>query len=137
MRNSFYDTIVHAVSTDCRHEAVSRHEALERARRLSLDLVEVQSDGKPPVFKLMDYKKEMYIRQVKEKELTKKKANMALRNGLKEVKITMKIDKHDLQTKADAVKRLAEKGYRIKLAIPGVGTLKIRICRAANTFLCF
>ncbi|PWA80548.1 hypothetical protein CTI12_AA195460 [Artemisia annua] len=123
--------------TDEGHEVVSRHEALERARRLSVDLVEVQPDGKPPVCKLMDYKKEMYLRQVKEKELAKQKANMVLRNSVKEVKITMKIDKHDLQTKADAVKRLAEKGYRIKcmaVAIPGVDPKEQKLAELLTRF---
>ncbi|KAL4562035.1 hypothetical protein LXL04_034224 [Taraxacum kok-saghyz] len=41
------------------------------ARRLNVDLVEVQQDAKPRVCKLMDYNKEMYLRQVKEKEQTK------------------------------------------------------------------
>ncbi|KAL4576106.1 hypothetical protein LXL04_012195 [Taraxacum kok-saghyz] len=41
------------------------------ARRLNVDLVEVQQDAKPLVCKLMDYNKEMYLRQVKEKEQTK------------------------------------------------------------------
>lgn len=123
--------------TDEGHEVVSRHEALERARRLGVDLVEVQPDGKPPVCKLMDYKKEMYLRQIKEKELTKKKANMVLRNSVKEVKITMKIDKHDLQTKADAVKRLAEKGYRIKcmaVAITGVEPKEQKLAELLTRF---
>ncbi|KAI3716827.1 hypothetical protein L1987_68007 [Smallanthus sonchifolius] len=108
--------------TDEGHSVVSRHEALERARKLDLDLVEVQSSVDPPVCKLMDYKKEMYIKQVKEKEQTKKKSDLVLRKGgLKEVRITCKIKQHDLQTKADTIKRLAERGYRVKcmaVAVP-------------------
>ncbi|CAI9289176.1 unnamed protein product [Lactuca saligna] len=108
------------IVTDEGHGVVSRHEALERARRLNVDLVEVQPDGKPPVCKLMDYNREMYLRQAKEKEQTKKKSDLVLRKGgLKEVRITCKIDKNDLQTKADAVKRLAERGHRIKCMAVG------------------
>jgi len=36
-------------------------------------LLQVDRDGKPPVCKLMDYNREMYLRQAKEKEETKKK----------------------------------------------------------------
>nr|XP_043634673.1 translation initiation factor IF3-1, mitochondrial [Erigeron canadensis] len=101
--------------TDEGHGVVSKHEALQRAKRLDVDLVEVQGDANPPVCKLMDYNKEMYAKQVREKEQTKKKSNLVLRKGgLKEVRITYKIDKHDLQTKADTVKRLADRGYRVK-----------------------
>ncbi|XP_023737155.1 translation initiation factor IF3-1, mitochondrial [Lactuca sativa] len=108
------------IVTDEGHGVVSRHEALERARRLNVDLVEVQPDGNPPVCKLMDYNREMYLRQAKEKEQTKKKSDLVLRKGgLKEVRITSKIDKNDLQTKADAIKRLAERGHRIKCMAVG------------------
>ncbi|CAH1451712.1 unnamed protein product [Lactuca virosa] len=108
------------IVTDEGHGVVSRHEALERARRLNVDLVEVQPDGNPPVCKLMDYNREMYLRQAKEKEQTKKKSDLVLRKGgLKEVRITCKIDKNDLQTKADAIKRLAERGHRIKCMAVG------------------
>ncbi|KAI3522394.1 hypothetical protein L1887_00133 [Cichorium endivia] len=106
--------------TDEGHGVVSRYEALERARRLNVDLVEVQPDGNPPVCKLMDYNREMYLRQAKEKEQTKKKSDLVLRKGaLKEVRITCKIDKNDLQTKADTIKRLAERGHRIKCMAVG------------------
>ncbi|XP_071698581.1 translation initiation factor IF3-1, mitochondrial [Rutidosis leptorrhynchoides] len=101
--------------TDEGHSVVSRHEALDRARRLGVDLVEVQADANPPVCKLMNYNKEMYLKQVKEKEQSKKKSDLVLRGGaLKEVRITYKIDKHDLKTKADMVRRLAESGHRVK-----------------------
>ncbi|KAI3707242.1 hypothetical protein L6452_25587 [Arctium lappa] len=113
--------------TDEGHGVVSRLEALDRARRLDVDLVEVQADANPPVCKLMDYNKEMYARQAKEKELTKKKSDVVLRKGsMKEVRITHKIDGHDLQTKADGVRRLTEHGHRVKcmaVAVPtAVGT---------------
>ncbi|KAJ9556000.1 hypothetical protein OSB04_010614 [Centaurea solstitialis] len=110
--------------TDEGHGVVSRHEALDRARRLEVDLVEVQADANPPVCKLMDYNKEMYARHAKEKELTKKKSDVVLRKGsMKEVRITCKIDGHDLKTKADGVRRLTENGHRVKcmaVAIPAV-----------------
>ncbi|KVH89889.1 translation initiation factor IF3-1, mitochondrial [Cynara cardunculus var. scolymus] len=106
--------------TDEGHGVVSRHEALDRARRLGIDLVEVQADANPPVCKLMDYNKEIYARQAKEKELTKKKSDVVLRKGsMKEVRITCKIDGHDLQTKADGVRRLTERGHRVKCMAVG------------------
>ncbi|KAJ0901941.1 putative translation initiation factor 3 [Helianthus annuus] len=113
--------------TDEGHDVVERDVALARATELELDLVEVQS-GNPPVCKLMDYNKEMYKKHILEKERTKKKADVSLRKGgLKEVRITHKIDKHDMQTKADTVKRLAERGYRVKcmaVIVPNEDTKK-------------
>ncbi|KAI7737865.1 hypothetical protein M8C21_000960 [Ambrosia artemisiifolia] len=117
MNKEIVDPYVRLV-TDEGHSVVERNVALARATELELDLVEVQS-GNPPVCKLMDYNKEIYKKHVKEKEQTKKKAcksELVLRQGgLKEVRITHKISQHDMQTKADTVKRLAERGYRVKI----------------------
>ncbi|CAK9153958.1 unnamed protein product [Ilex paraguariensis] len=101
--------------TDEGHGVVSRREALERARRQRLDLVEVQRHAQPPVCKLMDYHKEKYKQQIKDKDRSKGKSEMSLRKGdSKEVRIAGKIEQKDLQMKADMVKRLMERGYRVK-----------------------
>ncbi|GFZ00513.1 hypothetical protein Acr_14g0001480 [Actinidia rufa] len=83
------------------HYVLSRREALERARCLDLDLVEVQRNAKPPVCKIMDYHKEKYKQQVKDKDRCKSK------------------EQKDLQMKADMVKRLMERGYRVKCMAMG------------------
>ncbi|KAH0466214.1 hypothetical protein IEQ34_006317 [Dendrobium chrysotoxum] len=78
--------------TDQGHRVVSIQEALYLARKLDLDLVEVQRkvkvEGgaqsavfKPAVCKLMDYCKEKYKQDMKGKERAKSKAAIALRNG--------------------------------------------------------
>uniref|UniRef100_A0A5B7BD71 Translation initiation factor 3 N-terminal domain-containing protein n=1 Tax=Davidia involucrata TaxID=16924 RepID=A0A5B7BD71_DAVIN len=106
--------------TDDGHGVVSRREALERAKRLKLDLVEVQRTAKPPVCKLMDYNKEKYKQQIKEKDRTKSKPEVTLRKGdCKEVRFTGKIEQKDLQMKADTIKRLMERGYRVKCMAMG------------------
>ncbi|XP_020589853.1 uncharacterized protein LOC110031124 [Phalaenopsis equestris] len=112
--------------TDQGHRIVSIQEALYLARKLDLDLVEVQRkvkvEGgaqspvfKPAVCKLMDYSKEKYKQDVKEKERAKSKATIALRNGEnKEVRFKAKTELKDLKIKAESVKRLMERGYRVK-----------------------
>ncbi|XP_061337478.1 translation initiation factor IF3-1, mitochondrial [Gastrolobium bilobum] len=105
--------------TDDGHTILSRFEALERARKLKLDLVEVQSTSNPPVCKIMDYDKEMYQRRMKEKERAKSKSKMTLRNECKEVRFSEKTELKDLKTKADMVKKLMEKGYRVKCRATG------------------
>ncbi|KAK7270171.1 hypothetical protein RIF29_23121 [Crotalaria pallida] len=95
------------------HSIVSRFEALERAKQLKLDLVEVQRSGKPPVCKIMDYHKETYKKQEMEKERAKSK--VTLRKGeCKEVRISEKTELKDLKVKADMVRKLMDKGYRVK-----------------------
>lgn len=77
--------------SDDGHTVVSRFQALERARNLKLDLVEVDKNAKPPVCKIMDFHKEAYKKQEKDKERAKSKSEVTLRKGeCKEVRISEK-----------------------------------------------
>ncbi|GAB4838567.1 hypothetical protein Ancab_028113 [Ancistrocladus abbreviatus] len=106
--------------TDQGHGVVSRREALQRAKSLQLDLVEVQRNAKPPVCKIMDYHRERYKQQVKEKERTKSKSEVTLRKGdCKEIRFYPKTELKDLKIKADTVKRLMDRGYRVKCMAMG------------------
>ncbi|PIA26766.1 hypothetical protein AQUCO_08900019v1 [Aquilegia coerulea] len=68
----------------------------------------------------MDYHKEMYKKRIKEKELTKIKADKRVRKGPgKEVRFNGKIEQKDLQTKADTIKKMMDKGYRVKCMAVG------------------
>ncbi|XP_054787670.1 translation initiation factor IF3-1, mitochondrial [Prosopis cineraria] len=114
MNEEITDQFVRLVVDDG-HSIVSRLEALQRARRLKLDLVEVQKNAKPPVCKIMDYHKEKYKQQEKEKERAKSKSELSLRNGVgKEMRFSAKAELKDLKMKADMVRKLMEKGYRVK-----------------------
>lgn len=106
--------------TDDGHEIVSRMVALERARKLKLDLVEVQRKADPPVCKIMDFHREKYKQQIKEKDRTKSKSELTLRKGdCKEVRFSGKTEAKDLKMKADMVKRLMDRGYRVKCMAMG------------------
>ncbi|GLT75284.1 hypothetical protein SLA2020_470200 [Shorea laevis] len=104
------------------HTVVSRQEALQRAKQLKLDLVEVQSSAKPPVCKIMDFHHEMYKRHLVEKDRAKAKAGVSMKKGAgKEVRFTPKIEQKDLEMKANTIKRLMESGYRVKCMAVGKG----------------
>ncbi|CAL0316222.1 unnamed protein product [Lupinus luteus] len=104
--------------SDDGHSIVSRFEALDRAKKLKLDLVEVQRNAKPPVCKIMDYHKETYKKQEMEKERAKSK--VTLRKGdCKEVRVSEKTEIKDLKMKAEMVKKLMDKGYRVKCKASG------------------
>ncbi|EEF48386.1 translation initiation factor IF3-1, mitochondrial [Ricinus communis] len=101
--------------TDEGHGVVPRREALERAKKLKLDLVEVDRNVDPPVCKIMDFNKEKYKQQSKEKDRVKSKSEVTLRKGdCKEVRFSAKTEQKDLKIKADSVIRLMERGYRVK-----------------------
>src|SRR6187455_803379 len=76
-------------------------DALRVAVEADLDLVEVAPDAKPPVCKIMDYGKFKYE--------TAQKAREARRNQvltvIKEMKLRLKIDPHDYETKKGHVER--------------------------------
>ncbi|XP_073009639.1 uncharacterized protein [Typha latifolia] len=102
------------------HNVISRREALDRAMKLNLDLVEVQRTANPPVCKIMDFHREKYKQEVKEKERAKSKSALTLRSGEnKEVRFKAKTELKDLKVKADSITRLMERGYRVKCtAVP-------------------
>uniref|UniRef100_A0A0D9YKY6 Translation initiation factor 3 N-terminal domain-containing protein n=1 Tax=Oryza glumipatula TaxID=40148 RepID=A0A0D9YKY6_9ORYZ len=106
--------------TDQGHSVVPRHEALQLAARMDLDLVEVHRKSDPPVCKIMDFHKEKYKKDVKEKERLKTKSAIVLRCGEnKEVRFKGKTELKDLKVKADGITRLMERGYRVKcMAMP-------------------
>ncbi|WJX15294.1 hypothetical protein P8452_05453 [Trifolium repens] len=110
---------VRLVRDDGEHSVVSRFEALERAKTLKLDLVEVDRMANPPVCKIMDYHKEMYKKKESNKERAKSKSEMTLRKDVKEVRFSEKTESKDLKMKSDLVRKQMEKGYRVKVKATG------------------
>ncbi|XWS55118.1 hypothetical protein CRYUN_Cryun10bG0147600 [Craigia yunnanensis] len=113
---------VRLVTEEGDHSIVSIHAALEHARKLDLDLVEVQGMANPPVCKLMNFHQKRYEQRVKEKDRAKSKSGETLKKGqCKEVRFTEKIEAKDLKIKAESVMRLMERGYRVKCVAMGKG----------------
>lgn len=88
-------------------------EALEIAASRGLDLVEVASDTKPPVCKLMDYGKFKYKLSKKEKT-TKKKQHVI---HVKEIRLRPKIEDHDFNFKTNHARKFLEKGNKVKATV--------------------
>lgn len=87
--------------------------ALEIARQKGLDLVEVAPNSVPPVCRLLDYGRFRYEQTKRERESRKAQKTITL----KEVRLTPKIDSHDLQTKANSAKRFLDAGDKVKLTV--------------------
>ncbi len=90
---------------------VSRQEALQKAREVGLDLVEVSPNADPPVCKLLNYGKFKYEQQKKKAEAKKKQKVIEI----KEVQFRPMIDEGDLTTKCRAIKRFIEEGNKVKV----------------------
>lgn len=88
-------------------------DALLLAERAGLDLVEVASEARPPVCRILDFGKYLYDLGKKEKEARKKQKVIAV----KEVKLSPKIGEHDYQTKLRGALRFIERGDRVKLTM--------------------
>ncbi len=87
--------------------------ALEMARTLGLDLVEVAPDAQPPVCKIMDFGRFRYEKQKREAESKKKQHKVQW----KEIRLRPKIDKHDLETKLRRAKAFIEKDMKLQIVM--------------------
>ena len=88
----------------------STQEALKIAQALELDLVEISPQADPPVCKAIDYKKFLYEKKKKEKEM---KAN-AKQSEVKEVRFTPGTDDHDFDFKAKHAESFLKDGNKVK-----------------------
>lgn len=95
---------------------MSARDALELAMEKKLDLVKIAPQAEPPVCRIMDYGKHKYEQQKRDKE-NKKKQKIT---EIKEVRLSLNIEKHDLETKAKMASKFLAKGDKVKV------TLKLR-----------
>jgi len=88
-------------------------DALRLAEEADLDLVEVAPEAKPPVCKLMDFGKFKYESAMKDREARKNQSNTVL----KTVRLRLKIDPHDYETKKVFAQKFLEGGDKVKVMI--------------------
>ncbi len=85
--------------------------AIELARSMGMDLVEISATSDPPVTKIMDFGKFRYEQQKKAKEQRKKQAHQG---ELKEVRFRPRTDDHDYDFKLKHAREFLEKGNKVK-----------------------
>jgi translation initiation factor IF-3 len=88
-------------------------EALRLAREQELDLVEVSPKTTPPVCKIMDYGKYKY--QLAKKAAEAKKKSTVIQ--IKEMKLGLKIDEHDLGFKIKQIRGFLNDGCKVKIIV--------------------
>ncbi len=88
----------------------STQEALKIAQDLELDLVEISPNSDPPVVKVIDYKKFLYEKKKKEKEM---KSN-SKQSEVKEIRFTPGTDDHDFDFKAKHAEKFLKEGDKVK-----------------------
>lgn len=90
---------------------ISRDDALKEAHERELDLVEVAPEADPPVCKLLDYGKFKYRRK---KKLQGQKHHKA---KLKEIRIGLNSQEHDLAFKADQVREFLQEHHKVMVTM--------------------
>lgn len=90
-------------------------DALTLANYANLDLVLMSENSTPAVAKIMDYNKYRYERQKKLKETQKKQRES--NKDVKEYRLSVKIDVHDLETRRKNAAEYLVKGHKIKAFI--------------------
>ena len=84
--------------------------ALKAAQEQELDLVEVSPKAKPPVCKVLDYRKFLYEQKKKAKEL---KATQ-VKTDIKEIRFGPNTDEHDVNFKLKHATKFIEEGHKVR-----------------------
>jgi translation initiation factor IF-3 len=80
------------------------------AQEQELDLVEISPDAKPPVCKIMDYKKFVYEQKKRDKAI-KSKATKVI---VKEIRFGPQTDDHDYDFKKKHAEKFLKEGAKLK-----------------------
>lgn len=102
-------------------------DALELARSLHMDLIEVAPTADPPVCRVMDYGRFMYEREKKERAAKKSQRIIEVKG----VQLRPKTTDHDLAFKIRAARRFLMEGNKVKL------TMRFRGREIANMHIAY
>ncbi len=92
---------------------LKKFEALNIAREQGLDLVEVAPTAKPPVARIIDFKKFLYQEEKKRREEKKKAKN----SETKEIRLGPFMDDHDLDTMVRRAREFLEGNDKVRLVV--------------------
>jgi len=85
--------------------------ALRAARERNLDLIQITEKVEPPVCKIMDYGKYLYLQKKKEKQAAKKQKG----GELKGIRLGFNISQHDLEVRAHQAEKFLKEGNRVRI----------------------
>ncbi len=92
-------------------------EALNKASKLDLDVVEITQKANPPVVKIVDFKKFKYEEAKKERSARKKTKE----THTKEIWLGPLISEHDLATRLRHSEEFFKKGDRVRFTVKFTG----------------
>jgi translation initiation factor IF-3 len=87
--------------------------ALAHAQDLGFDLVEIAPNAVPPVAKILDFGKYRFEKQQEAKEAKKRQKSVTW----KEIRVSPKIDDHDIETKIKSASKFLAEGDKLKVTV--------------------
>ncbi|MBN2094097.1 MAG: translation initiation factor IF-3 [Candidatus Zambryskibacteria bacterium] len=92
-------------------------DAIVKAAEFEMDLVEISPSANPPIAKIIDYGKFLYLESKKQKAIKSKAHNVEV----KSIQIKVGTGDHDLGLKAKKITEWIKEGHRVKidLFLPG------------------
>lgn len=85
-------------------------DALRKAEAAELDLVEVAPNGDPPVCRIMNFSKQLFMEEKKRREARRKSSA----HDIKSVRLKPRIGRHDLEIKVNQARYFLEEGRRVR-----------------------
>ncbi len=105
-----FDEISAIVGQNIESGVYPTRRVLQWALELEMDLVEISPQAKPPVCKIIDYNKFLYLKKKKEKEI---KSN-AVKTVVKEIRFGPNTDEHDFEFKTKHAQNFLQEGAKVK-----------------------
>src|SRR3979409_211474 len=87
--------------------------ALAHAQDLGFDLVEIAPNAVPPVAKILDFGKYRFEKQQEAKEAKKRQKSVTWN----EIRVSPKIDDHDIETKIKSASKFLAEGDKLKVTV--------------------
>lgn len=98
------------LDVDLKPDVYITGQVLRWAEAVGLDLVEISPKASPPVVKIIDYKKFIYDKKKREKELKAK----TTKTVIKEIRFGPNTEDHDFEFKLRHAKGFLEEGAKVK-----------------------
>ncbi len=104
------DEVSKAAGREVTPEVYPTQQVRDWADKLELDLVEISPKADPPVCRIIDYKKFLYQKKKKDKEIKSK----AVKTVIKEIRFGPNTDDHDFEFKLRHAQRFLTEGSKVK-----------------------
>ncbi len=104
------DEVSRVAGREVTAEVYPTQQVRDWADKLELDLVEISPKANPPVCRIIDYKKFLYQKKKKDKEIKAK----AVKTVIKEIRFGPNTDDHDFEFKLRHAQKFLKEGSKVK-----------------------